>query len=592
MSRRRKRPSPQGHPADRPAPPPEPADKLGPWLFRLALVSQAITVLITWPAWNVREQPVNLPMFEAPAISFGWLVLASLAVAAFFPKPGVAAHALVVIVACVFDQYRVQPQIFSLIVLMWGCIAGAGAWFARWYLAAMWLWAGIHKLLSPEWFGCLSWEFVEDCGLDPEGTHVWFAAGAAATEIALGIAAILDPRRAAFGCFLFHMGVLAALSPFFGDHNASVWPWNFTTAVVGPWLLRRPQPALSQMAKLAAWRQVAVLAALFIIPAGYYTGWVNPHWAFVLYSGQLPHALHTSPKRTVRLDGWTGLTVPVPDSPRLFLQKFRRTARPGDKLHIYDPRRRSPNRFYVMDERGEAMEIARERFHAQSSGQVGGVEIESRNAVWKLRRAGARFVRDEEGLIASVTVGDEESLASLVGLPNLREVKIEGAKLAPDSLSFARELPRLEIVHFEDCDVAAGGLPGLGKLEKLEVLRLPDCGIDDGAMKPIAALDGLIWLDLAGNAITGRGLIHLAALDQCEWLDLSRTQIRGDKLGLLADMAALETLQLSETSIGDEALAPLEKLQQIRRLDLTKTRVTEDGAARLRKALPNCRIAR
>ena len=254
----RKRPL-QNHAADR-LPPDKKSgeaktgDRLATWMFRLALVCQLATLWISWPAWNVRHSPINLPLFDAirggAQVSFGAAMLASLAAAFFFPRTGTAIHAIVFGVSCLFDQYRMQPQVASLVVLMWACVSVRGAWFGRWYLAAMWLWAGIHKALSPEWFGCLSWEFVADCGLDPAHTHVAFAAIAAATEIGLGIGAIVKPRFVAIGCACFHLGVILMLSPLMGDHNESVWPWNLATAAIGAWLLWNA-PTQTELGKVA-----------------------------------------------------------------------------------------------------------------------------------------------------------------------------------------------------------------------------------------------------------------------------------------------------------------------------------------------------
>ena len=57
-------------------------------MFLLALVCQFATVLITWPVWNLRESPINLPLVPGPAVSFGPLVLLSLVVAFFRPRLG------------------------------------------------------------------------------------------------------------------------------------------------------------------------------------------------------------------------------------------------------------------------------------------------------------------------------------------------------------------------------------------------------------------------------------------------------------------------------------------------------------------------
>src|SRR5262245_13799509 len=86
-------------------------------MFLVALACRAATVLIAWPVWSVRAWPINVPLLPLPDVSFGPLILLSLIAALVWPRPGVALHAAIYGLSCVFDQYRLQPQFLSLIVL-------------------------------------------------------------------------------------------------------------------------------------------------------------------------------------------------------------------------------------------------------------------------------------------------------------------------------------------------------------------------------------------------------------------------------------------------------------------------------------------
>jgi uncharacterized membrane protein YphA (DoxX/SURF4 family) len=560
-----------------------------------------VTVIITWPVWNVRDEPVNLPLWTLPEVSFGWPVAISLLAALVWPRYGLAVHATVVGAACLWDQYRLQPQFISLLVLMSACIWPTATWLARWYLAAMWLWAGLHKFLSPEWYGFQSAHFLEQCGL-PSDWHLALALVAAAGETALGITAALAPRRAAVACLVLHLGILLALSPLVRNFNGSVWPWNLATAVVGMWVLTQ------NVESPAGWPRV--LAALFfVIPAGYFADLVNPHLAFVLYSGNLPRAVHVGRDTIRRIDGWAGLAVPFPDSPRLLVEYFRRTAVRGDKLHVADPRWGLPDRYYVKQPDGSVGEIPRRDFldAAPSRGEVGGVELDDPNAVFWLRRFGVVLSGPSDDFVLAAAAGSQVSnreLWQISSLHNLRELRIEGASIADDALAAIAGLRRLEIFEMKTCSITDSGLVhlagldalrwlhlesmavterGLAVLEslpQLETLHLRATAIGNPTLERIGSLEQLDWLDLTDSKITGN-LNELGRLKKLRWLNLSGTPLDDEDLPPLARLRGVEVVQLARTKITDAGLRHLERLHACQHLDLEATAITDDGLASL-----------
>ena len=609
------------------------------WLLCFGVACQLATIVISWEVWQVRPTPPNMPLLDLPQISFGWLAVASLLTALVWPRYGALAHAVVVALACVFDQYRLQPQFLAMVVLLLACVSDGGLWIGRWYLAAMWFWAGLHKLLSPEWIGSSSWWHLQQSGIVSQYWHVPFAIGVAIVELGLGIAAILRPKAAAPGCAAMHLGVLVSLSPLVRNFNPSVWPWNLASAVIGYWILRSPQPQIP-----SRWWWLAP-AALLIMPAGFYFDVVNPHLASVLYSGNMPRAYHTSRDAVRRLDGWGKLAVPFPDSPRLLVRSFELSGEVGDKLFIQDPRPLVPDRYFLLGEDRTAQAITRERFLETRAGEVAGVEMPDPEVIWRLKQAGVELTLLDEGTTYSAAAWGDQPAAALcrevAQLANLRELKIKDAKLLPPvMMGQGHELPRLEIVEFVRCQVPGGLLVSLSQLgrlrylhwestplhadsdvelsvlSQLEVLRLPLTTADDALLDSLPPMPSLTWLDLRDTKITDLGASQLLKFPACSWINLAGTQITSTGLAQLAQLQHLEVIELARTDISDEGLAPLKQLQRLEHLDLEDTpisdaaiehlqtlqslkqlnlrgtNVTPAAAERLARSLPSCMIAR
>jgi hypothetical protein len=90
------------------------------------------------------------------------------------------------------------------------------------------------------------------------------------------------------------------------------------------------------------WRTRLVLAALLLLPAGFYGGWVDAYLAHHVYSDTTATAVvcrdgaRCSP--TPFLEPWVPMRARLPPEPRLFVAHFDAICRPGDRLAVY-PRR-------------------------------------------------------------------------------------------------------------------------------------------------------------------------------------------------------------------------------------------------------------
>jgi hypothetical protein len=481
----------------RPTPSPRPAaiawgpTQLG-WrrysLLGLCVAGQWVTVAITWPLWQARVDPPNLPLWNLPGIDFGWLMLVSLLAVMVYPRWGLVAHAAVLLAACLFDQMRTQPQLLALLVLMAGCVSPAGARACRWFLATLWFWAGLHKALSPDWFGQNSWQVATWLGLDAAGWHMTLAVAVAAGELVLGIAACWRPRVAAGLCVAVHVGIALLLSPALGNWNVSVLPWNLATAVVGAWLLWHAEPGLPQL----LWER-CVAAALLILPAGFYLGWVDHGVASVLYSDNLPRAAMTTRAGTEEILGWGELHVPFPNERRLLRMRFERSAEPGDKLHVADPRPWLADQYFVLGGDGWAREIDAEAFFAAGAGEVAGVGLDSRRSQFALFQAGAKMLkRSEQSMIYAVEIPPERFhpalLAVLPGLPNLEQLQLAGCALRDDDLRQVARLERLKGLGLNRTPVGDAGLAHLKSLPRLKVVEHEQTGITPEGLRQLPHL--------------------------------------------------------------------------------------------------------
>jgi len=287
-----------------------------------------------------------LPALPLPPLDLHLPLLASLALVVVAPLPGVAAHTLLLLYAVLTDQTRLQPEVVSLALLLWGTLPSPDArMFGRAHLVSLWLYAGLNKLLSPAFLhGTAQWILAGLVHAPPP----WLLANVgyllAAAEIGTGLLALAPHTRLLAGCaaLALHLGILADLSPLGHDWNSAVWPWNVALALSGfalitPW---REGPLTSLRQCRRATR--LVVALLLLAPAGFYVGVTDAYLAHNLYTSNTASARVECPRgcRPGQQpdDTWQAFNVPFPPEPRLFEQAFRLTCRPGDRLTLTDPR--------------------------------------------------------------------------------------------------------------------------------------------------------------------------------------------------------------------------------------------------------------
>ena len=220
--------------ADKPLDEKPPADLK---FLRWALIAcQALTFAVTWPLWESRiDNPwmphlPAIPEVIAAPLQFNWGIplLATLVWSLVHAPSGLVLHAIFLALAIVVDQLRLQPEFVSLLILMVGTLPHRGLQVvARFHLAALWFYAGFHKLLSEGYWNSGGAEHLMRTFnmLDANSAQV-LAIASAVTECMVGICWMIPPTRlAASVCaLLLHFGILFSL--LIQGWNVAVWPWN------------------------------------------------------------------------------------------------------------------------------------------------------------------------------------------------------------------------------------------------------------------------------------------------------------------------------------------------------------------------------
>jgi len=485
-------------------------------LVVLCVLSQLLTVGMSWPLWQVRplESWIQLsrnsaigaatsfvnylppaplmPLVDLPQIPFEWLMVGSLLVVLVCPRWGVPIHTAVLLVSFVFDQYRTQPQFMANVALMWGCANLRALGVIRWVLVSLWLWAGLHKLISPDWLGAGSWHSLNEINLYPDDLYFAFAIVVAAGEMLLGVLAIFKPRWAAYYCVALHVGIVIYLSPWVRDYNEHALPWNLCTAVVGYWIMLHSKPGWPENRSL----QLAA-ATLLIYPAGFYTGWVDHGISHVLYSDNHAIAMVTSreivykPKnalanedtdnlpewvdRGAQISGFGDLCVPFPNERRLHLIYFERVGKPGEKMHIHDPRPWGGDDYFLKQSDGQLQQLDEPEFFAAPTGQVGGIALEPYRVLFALGQADVQMLRRDAGsAIYALKVKPtnfKPALLEIIGkLKNLEQIQLQDCPVTDDDLRRLPTLCKLRGIGLEGTKVTIAGLRHLLKYPNLEVV--------------------------------------------------------------------------------------------------------------------------
>jgi hypothetical protein len=339
----------------------------------LLAICQLAAICLTRDLWRGRSgtgEAPNLPLFEglefaASRIDFFWPLLVSLGLVLAWPRVGVALHLGVLALAIACDQMRIQPEFLSVALLMLGTLTQHGPQLiARCHLISLWTFAGLHKLLSPEYLldsGPRMWHNTV-AGLSDRQAFL-FSLLTALLELTLGALAVVPrTRRAVFPlAAALHGGILLSLVA--QQWNTAVWPWNIAVIAAAFVLFRHwneplwqrglATPAESTLPRTKFRWQIAA-AVVLVYPALFYVGLADAYLAWCVYSSNGPAAtlyraddladagdladLDPAAGEELQFAHYDELNVPFPPARRLFVQYFRRVGQPGDVLALDEPR--------------------------------------------------------------------------------------------------------------------------------------------------------------------------------------------------------------------------------------------------------------
>lgn len=309
-------------------------------VFRWVVVAcQASTLLITWQLWQLHTLPPMLPILSLPQFDLGLVLIFTLAFTLITPFIGIALHTIVVIYAVIIDQTRLQPEIVSLVFLLWGTLPSCNArTIARTHLISLWIFAGINKLLSPAFLhGTAQWILSGLISDAPQWLQANIGYMIALVELGTGILSLMPATRkiAGLAALGLHLSILLDLSPVGHNWNQSVWPWNIALALSGLALIAPWKESLLQSITFCHWLLRLAVSFVLVSPIGFYFGIMDAYLAHNLYSSNTPSATTTGVQPDLT---WQAFKVPLPPEHRVFEQYFQRTCKEGDHMVITDSR--------------------------------------------------------------------------------------------------------------------------------------------------------------------------------------------------------------------------------------------------------------
>ncbi len=317
------------------------------WFRAVVLAALSASIVITWPLWNARHVPPLLPAMPLPQMSIGAAILGACAATLFVPRAGAIAVTLLIAYGMMSDQTRMQPEFFSLPILLWGSFPSRGIRFiARVHLISLWFYAGLHKVLNPGFLTELGPKLIRSFPFPlPERLASLLVLFVVSLEIGSAVLAVVPGTRqiAAWSALFLHLSILIALFPFGDSRNPAVWSWNVALACSGFALIAPWKSSLLLSFRSNGLLSRAIGVALAIMPLGFYAGLVDADPAHQLYSSSIASASvycpsGCRPEQDVNAT-WFTLNVPLPPQPQLFAASFLATCAGGDVLRIVEPHR-------------------------------------------------------------------------------------------------------------------------------------------------------------------------------------------------------------------------------------------------------------
>jgi tetratricopeptide (TPR) repeat protein len=179
--------------------------------------------------------------------------------------------------------------------------------------------------------------------------------------------------------------------------------------------------------------------------------------------------------------------------------------------------------------------------------------------------------------------------------PNVEKEEQTLANLEKQGVRLQVSLSRLVsgriAVFSTPTQASKANLESLRNIKDLKGVHLGLVRIDDATLAYLKGLPQLEYLDLWYTGISDAGLVHLQGLTKMRQLSLGFNDITDTGMRHLTKMSELRTLVLANTEITDASIDKLAAFKSLDTVQITSTKISPEGVKRLKKELPEAKIA-
>ena len=181
---------------------------------------------------------------------------------------------------------------------------------------------------------------------------------------------------------------------------------------------------------------------------------------------------------------------------------------------------------------------------------------------------------------------DDDGLAIVATLPELRSLNLEGTKITDKSLAHLSGLTRLAFLNLNGTGCSSEGLNYLKNMNQLDTLRLAFTNVSDDGLVVLRNMPLLTSLRLSGTQIGDAGLSEVTRLNRLLVLDICQTRVTPAGLAQLQKLPYLNILIVSREHVGPEGIRLSQRLPNLKSLNFGQTDDSQATAAEIKQAMP------
>jgi serine/threonine protein kinase/Leucine-rich repeat (LRR) protein len=185
----------------------------------------------------------------------------------------------------------------------------------------------------------------------------------------------------------------------------------------------------------------------------------------------------------------------------------------------------------------------------------------------------------------------DAALAVFKDCKNVTKLIVDFTAVGDAGLAHFKDSKALTDLQLRYTRVTNAGLANFKDCKALTVLGLTCTNVSDAGLALLKDCKSMGHIGLDGTHVTDAGLAHLKDCKALANLTLAGLPISDAGLAHLKDCKSLTLLNLNETKVSDAVLAQLADCKELTEVQVLKTKLTAAGIDKLRKALPQCKIA-